>query len=95
MAAYLIADIEILDLAAYEPYKAAVPPIIRKHGGEYIVRGGACATLEGDWNPARLVVFRFPTMEALRAFHEDPEYKPWKELRQRISRGSLLAVEGV
>jgi uncharacterized protein (DUF1330 family) len=95
MAAYLIVDIEILDPAAYEPYKLAVSPLAHKHGGEYLVRGGACTPLEGDWNPKRLVVFRFPSMEALKAFYEDPEYRPWKELRQRISRGSLLAVEGL
>lgn len=95
MPAYLIADIDVVDPVAYEPYKAAVPPIMRKHGGEYLVRGGACTALEGDWNPSRLVIFRFPSMEALRAFHEDPDYRPWKELRQKCSCGSLLAVEGI
>jgi len=34
-------------------------------------------------------------MVAVRAFHEDPEYQPWKELRQRIADGKLLAAEGV
>lgn len=95
MAAYLIADVEVHDLAEYEKYKAAVPALIHKHGGEYLARGGECLALEGDWQPSRLVLLRFPNMEAVRAFLEDPEYRPWKELRQRIAQGNFVGVEGV
>jgi uncharacterized protein (DUF1330 family) len=40
MAAYLIANIDARDAAAYEEYKAKVPAIVRKYGGEYLARGG-------------------------------------------------------
>jgi uncharacterized protein (DUF1330 family) len=95
MAAYLIADVNVRDAPEYEKYKAAIPALVRKHGGETLARGGACEVYEGDWRPARLVIFRFPTMEAIRAFLDDPEYRPWKELRQRISKGNLVGVAGV
>ncbi len=95
MAAYLIADVEVRDPVEYAKYKAAVPALIRKHGGEYLARGGECLSFEGDWQPSRLVLLRFPNMEAIRAFLQDPEYGPWKELRQRIARGNFVGVEGV
>ncbi len=95
MAAYLIGDVQIHDPVAYEKYKAAVPALIRKHGGEPLVRGGVVTLFEGDWNPGRMVVFKFPNMEAVRAFIDDPAYRPWKELRQSASIGSLVGVEGV
>ena len=41
MAAYMIVNMEVKDPAAYEAYKAKVPALIARHGGEYLVRGGA------------------------------------------------------
>jgi uncharacterized protein (DUF1330 family) len=93
--AYLIANIEVNDVSAYEDYKAAVPPILKKHGGEYIVRGGWWEAFEGDWRPSRLIILRFPDLRAIRAFLDDPEYAPWKTLRQNIAKTEMIGVEGV
>jgi uncharacterized protein (DUF1330 family) len=95
MPAYLIVDLEITDPAAFADYRAAVSAVIHKHGGEYLVRGGATRVLEGDWEPQRLVVVRFPNQLALNAFWDDPEYQPLKELRQRAARAKVVAVEGL
>jgi uncharacterized protein (DUF1330 family) len=40
MAAYLIAEVEITDPAAYEEYRKQVPAIIARYGGKYLARGG-------------------------------------------------------
>jgi len=95
MPAYLIVNIRIKDPAAYEVYKAAVPALVRKHGGRYLVRGGSVEVLEGQWQPERLIVFEFPDMASIRAFDSDPEYAPWKALRQRSAESDLIAVEGL
>jgi len=95
MAAYLIVDLEVTDPAAYEEYRRQVPAMIAAQGGRYLVRGGAVTVLEGDRSPQRQVVLEFPDMAHLRAFYDLPEYQPLKVLRQRASRGSLIAVEGV
>ena len=42
--------------AAYEEYKAKVPTLISKHGGEYLARGARFVILEGDWKPSRVVL---------------------------------------
>jgi uncharacterized protein (DUF1330 family) len=93
--AYLIVNIEVSDPTAYEAYKAGVPPILAKHGGEYIVRGGSWEAFEGDWRPSRLVILRFPNMKAIRAFLDDPEYKPLKELRHSVAHTEMIGVDGV
>jgi uncharacterized protein (DUF1330 family) len=95
MAAYLIVDVDIKDVAAYEDYKAKVPEFIRKHGGEYLVRGGAHEVVEGDWRPTRLVLFRFPDTAAIRAFIHDPGYQPLAALRHRIAETDIVMVEGL
>jgi len=95
MAAYMIVNIDVKDTLAYERYKAAVPALIRKHGGEYLARGGTCEVLEGDWRPSRLVLFRFPDMESIRALQVDPEYQPLKELRHSAAYTEMVAVAGI
>jgi len=94
MPAYLIADVEVLDQNAYAEYRRQVLPLIQKHGGRFIVRGGQHEVLEGDWQPARLVIIEFPDMATLRTWYRSPEYAALIELRQSASRGSLVAVEG-
>lgn len=95
MPAYLIADIDLTDTAAYEPYKAAVPAIVARHGGEYLVRGGDFEVLEGDWTPVRLVLFRFPDRAAIKAFVNDPDYAPFIALRQSLAKTNSIAVDGI
>jgi uncharacterized protein (DUF1330 family) len=93
MAAYLIANVTVKDPAGYEEYKARVPALIRKHGGDYLVRGGRCAVQEGNWKPSRLIVVRFPDMASAEAFYNDSEYQSLKALRQRVADGDIILVE--
>lgn len=95
MSAYVIVNIDVKDPAAYEEYKAKVPPLIRKHGGEYLVRGGKLFVAEGDWKPGRLVLFRFPDVASVQALLDDPEYQPLKALRHRVAKTDMVIVEGL
>ena len=74
MAAYLVVDTLINDAAAYDDLQARAKPIVERHGGEYLARGGALTVLEaGLWSPSRLVIIRFPDADAARAFADDPD----------------------
>lgn len=95
MSAYLIADVNVENADTYAEYRRQVLPLIERHGGKFIVRGGANETLEGDWRPARLVIIEFPNMAVLKQWYGSPECKKLIDLRQDASSGSLVAVEGV
>jgi uncharacterized protein (DUF1330 family) len=95
MPAYLIANIDVKDPAAYEEYKAKVPAIVAKYGGEYLARGGRFVILEGDWTPTRVAVLRFPDIESVQALYASAEYEPLKTLRQRVTKTDFVVVEGV
>ena len=95
MPAYLIVNVHIRDRAAFEDYVSNVPPIVRKFGGEYLAVSDTPQVIEGDWQPHRLVLVRFPDMNAARAFLSAPEYAPWKHLRQQITRSEMVALEGL
>lgn len=95
MPAYVVVDTAIHDDETYERYKALARPIVERHGGEYIARGGALEVLEDElWTPSRLVIVRFPDMEAARTFASDSEYAPVKALRNGAARTTLAIVEG-
>jgi len=95
MPAYMIVDVDIRDLARYEDYKRQVPALIAKHGGEYLVRGGAHEVIEGDWAPTRMVLFRFPSRAAIKAFMDDPAYRPLAALRHEVAKSRIIAVDGI
>lgn len=95
MPAYIYADVEVTDLAAYEAYRQQVPALIAAHGGRYLVRGGAVEVLEGDRVPLRQVILEFPDMAHLKAFYHSPEYAKLIRIRQGASYGNLLAIEGI
>src|SRR5207245_3188423 len=94
MAAYVIAEIEVTDPALYEDYRKQVPATVEKHGGRFIVRGGKVEALEGGWSPKRLVVLEFPTLQKALGWYRSADYAPLIKLRQRASRGKLIAIEG-
>jgi uncharacterized protein (DUF1330 family) len=95
MPAYIIVESEVTDPEQYEQYKAASPGAVAAGGGRFIVRGGETVTLEGDWQPKRVVVLEFPDLEAAKRFYESPEYQAAIKLREGAANFKMIAVEGV
>ena len=96
MSVYMILDAELDDAEAYERYKEAAPQYVARHGGEYCCRGGGIDVLTGEWHPQRVVMLKFPSREAFDALMEDPDYQPWKKLRESLTTiKSQVILEGV
>jgi len=85
MSIYLIFENEVHDEQTYARYKAAVRPMVEAAGGEYLTRDGKIDVLVGDWHPKRIVIFRWPSQEALDAFLISDAYQPWKKLRESVT----------
>ncbi len=94
MPAYIIVEIEILDPQVYEEYKKLTPASLAAYNGKFIVRGGRTEVLESDWNPGRIVVLEFPTMEKAKQWWSSEEYAPAKDIRQRSASTKMVLVEG-
>ena len=94
MSAYVIAEIEVTDPAAYEDYRKQVLAVVTKYAGKFIVRGGKIDAREGGWNPKRIVVVEFPSLAQAQKWYDSPEYAPLIKLRQKASKGRLVIVEG-
>lgn len=95
MAAYVITDIDVLDAIGYEAYKVLSSSSAARYGGRFLVRGGAHETLEGDWEPHRVVVLEFPSAEQARTWWSSPEYEEAKAIRRATSESRIILVEGV
>jgi uncharacterized protein (DUF1330 family) len=95
MPAYLIAEIDVHDPAAFEEYRKRVPATIAAYGGRYLVRGGNTEVVEGSWKPKRLIVLEFPSMARAREWYASADYQAVLPLRTRASAGDAIFVEGV
>ena len=95
MPAYVIAHIDVKDPVRYEDYKKMSPVSIQKYGGRFIARGGKCEVLEGAWQPKRIVLLEFPTVERAREWWASDDYRPARDLRQATSTGDMIVVEGL
>jgi len=94
-SAYIIANVRITNPAQYEDYKKFSSLAMQAHGAEVCVRGGAVEVLEGDWQPDRLVVLKFPSVEKARAFNDSSEYSRARQAREGAAVMSMVLVEGV
>ncbi len=95
MPGYLIAYVDVSDPEKYKNYTALTPAAVGAHGGEFVVRGGELATVEGPAESRRCVVIRFPSVEAAQAFWTSPEYTRAKQERAGAATMHAMIVEGV
>ena len=95
MSAYIVVEAEIQDWEKFGAYAEAVPPIVARYGGEYLVLGGASEVLEGDWGDIRVVLHRWPDGDSARTFWQSPEYRQAKRLREGTGRFRVMLVVGV
>lgn len=94
MKAYVIVEISITDKIIYEEYKKLTPAAIAAFGGKFIVRGGRTETLEGDWQPERMVVVEFPCVEKAKEWWSSDHYSKAKAIRQQSAHTKMIIVEG-
>ena len=94
MSAYLVGMMTVTNPARYADYRSQVLPLLQQHGGRFLVRGGAIESLEGQPTDKRLVIAEFPSMDALHAFWDSPEYKRIGLIRREASESIIWAVPG-
>ena len=93
--AYIIIDMRITDMAQYQQYMAAAPAAVAAAGGEYLVRGGRFEALEGQWQPNRIAMVRFPSYEIAKDFYDAQMYRAAREKRAGATQFfNMVLVEG-
>jgi uncharacterized protein (DUF1330 family) len=98
--AYLIGQIEVSNPDGYaKEYLPKAREIIKAHGGQLVAAGGAAATgsqvvaVDGE-APKRVVIYMYPSMEALQAWRDDPAYVQVRRVGEKYAKYHTFAVEG-
>ncbi|HEX5782277.1 MAG TPA: DUF1330 domain-containing protein [Solirubrobacteraceae bacterium] len=95
MPAYVIANVtKAWDQDKLVEYREGNTDAVAKHGGRFVARGGRHEILEGDYAPLRVVIIKFPDLEAARGWYESDDYAPLRELRRSASETDIYVVEG-
>ncbi len=98
--AYLIGQIDVSDPGGYaKEYLPKAREIIKAHGGRLLAAAGAAASgsqvvaIDGE-APKRVVIYVYPSMEALQAWRNDPEYVQVRRVGEKYAKYHTFAVEG-
>lgn len=95
MAAYVIVQVNVTNPEQYEEYKKLAAVATQKHGGKFLVRGGAAIDLEGSRPYPRMVIIEFPSTDQAKLWYASFEYQQAKKAREGAGVGVFTVVEGV
>jgi uncharacterized protein (DUF1330 family) len=98
--AYLIGQIDVRDPDGYaREYLPKAKEIIKAHGGKLVAAAGAAAAgsqviaVDGS-PPKRVVIYMYPSIEALQAWRNDPAYVQVRAIGEKYATYHTFAVEG-
>jgi uncharacterized protein (DUF1330 family) len=95
VAAFVIVDSTIINLDGMQEYIEKVGATLQAHGGQPVAAGTNIEVIEGDWSPSRVVIVRFPSMEAAKAWYNSPAYQEILPLRTANTDDKVILVEGL
>ena len=95
--AYLLVQGKVTDREGFKAYSAALPPVYRKYGGEYLalVPAPLVEVMEGPAEERSVVLARFPSRAAARAFWDSPEYAEARKLRAGKGTFFVTILDGL
>src|ERR1700760_1487866 len=89
--AYLIGEIDVTDPEGYaNEYLPKAREIIKAHGGQLVAAGGAAGTgnqaipVDGE-PPKRVVIYRYPSVDAVSAWRHDPAYEAVRQIGEKYA----------
>jgi uncharacterized protein (DUF1330 family) len=93
MPAYVVVEVEVHDQEEYAAYGKLAEESLARHGGRFLVRGGAYEVIEGEWAP-RVIVLEFDSMDAARSWYHSDDYQACLPMRLNSTKSRMIAVEG-
>jgi uncharacterized protein (DUF1330 family) len=94
LAYWVTETLEVKDQAAFLNAIQAVPPIVKAHGGRYIVLGGKIVPGVGS-PPARITIIAFDSLEQAQKWYNDPAAVAARTEAQKYATVRDYTVEGV
>ena len=94
MSVFFMVELEsITDEKMYSEYIEKTTPIIKKYGGEYVLRSQCLNPISGDWNIKRIILIRFASKDKMQDCFQSNEYKEIVHLRENSSISKAIVIE--
>ncbi len=94
--AYIVAEVEIHDLAGFKSYAEQFAGTLQPFGGELLSFGETIVPVEGiEKTTARAAIVRFPSAQAGRDWFASPVYRKIAPLRHQSAHTRAFSVEGL
>jgi uncharacterized protein (DUF1330 family) len=95
MTAYVIFDVRPTDPDAMKAYSEKAFDTLKPYDVKIVARTGNIDIREGNWQPNRILILEFSSMEEARAWYDSPEYQKILPIRLGASEDNMVIVEGV
>jgi uncharacterized protein (DUF1330 family) len=95
VSAYVVVETVVTDPERAARYRPLSGASVQRHGGRFLARGGAISVLEGSWDPKRVVVIEFPSVEKAREWYESEDYAVARKVREGAGEWRIVLVQGV
>lgn len=96
MSAYFVVSVEINEQSNqqdYDKYIDKVVPIVKKYGGEYLVRSNLITPLSDNWKPDRMIIIRFDSKQQIFDWLNSEEYKNIADYRINFVISNAVIIE--
>jgi uncharacterized protein (DUF1330 family) len=93
--AYLVTEIGVSDLDAYQKEYVPVVQASIKAGGRLIAGGQNILVFEGPSPGARVAINRFDSLDAVQAWGNSDQYKEARKIGDKYAKFRSFAVEGL
>ena len=97
---YFVGEIDVTNPDGYaKEYLPKAREIIKAHGGRLVAAAGAAGAaqvvaIDGE-APKRAIIYMYPSMDAVHAWRNDPEYEKVRKIGEKYAKYHTFAVEGV
>jgi uncharacterized protein (DUF1330 family) len=92
---YVIAEVDVTDLATMQKYGEKVPDTLAPFNHHYVVRGGKTDSLEGQPPNGHIVIIAFDSVAKAHEWYDSPAYQAVKPIRQSAAKSRIFIAEGV
>jgi uncharacterized protein (DUF1330 family) len=92
---YSVAEIDIVDQAAYAGYVLKAQAAIKAAGGKVLAAGGKITVIDGEPPKSRVVIQQWDSLEKFQAYRSSVAFKDLLPIREKIAKFRTFVVDGV
>jgi len=90
---YMVVNLAVTDVDSYRAYEKGFFSFLKKYEGEFVTFDDNPITLEGVApREGRMIIFRFPSEQAAKAWYADEGYQSLSENRRKGTKLEFLTM---